>query len=61
MELNIENCFEFFVANNGSPNVPVQRVVRRFVTHAYSGSKYVGKVWKFKGNTEISKEEILNV
>lgn len=59
MELNIENCFEFFVANNGSPSVPVQRVVRRLITHAYSGSKYIGKVWKFKGNIEISKEEII--
>lgn len=60
IELSYVNCSLFAAEQTGT--IISNRVIgRRLVCAAYRNGKYLGKAWKFKGNTEISKEEILNV
>lgn len=60
IELSYTNCSLFAAEQTGT--IISNRVIgRRLICAAYRNGKYLGKTWKFKGNTEISKEEILNV
>ena len=59
IELSYVNC-SLFAAEQTGTTIPNRVIGRRLVCAAYRNGKYLGKAWKFKGNTEISKEEILN-
>ena len=60
LELNYISAFDYANKNCGTVG-DIDVVARRLVCAAYRSGKYMGKHWKFKGNIEISKEEILNV
>ena len=60
IELSYVNC-SLFAAEQTGTIISNSVIGRRLICAAYRNGKYLGKAWKFKGNTEISKEEILNV
>ena len=60
IELSYVNC-SLFAAEQTGTTISNNVIGRRLICAAYRNGKYLGKTWKFKGNIEISKEEILNV